>query len=127
MKMLIISFILLLACIFLWLWFHFTSIEIVTSYFWDNLGDLLDKVGNEDWDEAKNDIEVYSKKWEDTRNLWIYFLNQGNVNNIDSSFKLLNSYISNSDKILSQAEIENLRVLFNIIKDNECLSLENIF
>jgi hypothetical protein len=125
--MLIISFIFLLAFIFLWWWFNSTSIEVMTSYFWDNLDNLSDKINNDNWNEAKRDMMTYSERWEETRKIWIYFLNQYDVNSIDSSIRVLNSYIINSDKSLSQGEIENLKVLFGIIKDSECLSLENIF
>ena len=59
--------------------------------------------------------------------MWIYFLNQKDLDNIDSSIRQLNVYIENEEKILAQAELENLTVLFYVIDENECLSLENIF
>jgi hypothetical protein len=35
--------------------------------------------------------------------------------------------IENEERILAQAELEHLIVLFYVIDENECLSLENIF
>ena len=64
--------------------------------------------------------------WKDVRNLWIYFINQNDIDNIDISMRKLDSFIKNRDKTMAQAELEHLRVLFIIIKENECLSMENI-
>ena len=127
MRMVVISAIFLIIMILIWVWFHFTSIEIVTSYYWENLIDLSNAIYNDDWDKAENDINKYSKKWEEARNLWIYFINQKDIDNIDASFTKLDVYIKNFNKTIAQAEIEQLRMLFNVIKENECLSKENIF
>lgn len=127
MRMVVISFIFLLILIFIWIWFHFTSIEIITSYYWENLIDLSNTIYNDNWDKAERDMIIYFKKWEETRNLWVYFINQNDIDKIDKSFNMLNVYINNFDKTMAQAELEQLRVYFNVIKENECFSLENIF
>lgn len=127
MRMVVISLIFLLILIFVWFWFHFTSIEIVTSFYWENLIDLSNTIYNDNWDKAEKDIIIYINKWEETRSLWVYFLNQDDIDEIDKSFKMLHVYINNYNKTMAQSELEQLRVYFNIIKENECLSLENIF
>jgi len=127
MRMVLISFIFLLIIVFIWIWFYFTSIELVTTYYYENLIDLSNTIYADDWDKAETDMIKYSKKWEETRNLWIYFLNQKDIDNIDVSFRKLDVYIRNFNKTIAQAELEQLRALFNVIKENECLSLENIF
>ena len=127
MRMVVISLIILLLFIGVWAWFYFTSVDPVTDYYWDNLGKLSDLVKNDDWDNAKDNIKVHTDKWYETKKMWIYFLNQKDLDNIDSSIRQLNVYIENEEKILAQAELENLTVLFYVIDENECLSLENIF
>lgn len=127
MRMVIISFVFLLIMIFIWVWFHFTSIELVTSYYSENLTDLSNIINIDNWDKADVDMVKYYNKWQETRNLWIYFLNQKDIDNIDASIIKLLVYIRNSNKTMAQAELEQLKVLFNVIKENECLSLENIF
>lgn len=127
MRMVVISFIVFLLIIFAWAWFHFTSIEIVTTYFWENLIELSNAVDVDDWDKAEKDMIVYTEKWEEARQLWIYFLNQKDINNIDASFRKLEVYLRNFDKTKAQAELEQLRVFFNVIKEQECLSLDNVF
>lgn len=126
MRMVVISLIVLLALVGIWIWFHFTSIEPTTAYYYDKLAELSDLLNDNQWHRAEEDMLLYYDKWDDTRNLWIYFINQNDIDNIDSSIKKLISFIKNQDKIMAQAELEHLRVLFNIIKENECLSLENI-
>lgn len=127
MRMVVISFIFLLILIFVWVWFHFTSIEMVTSYYWENLLNLSNTIYNDDWDKAERDLAVYIDKWEKTRSLWVFFLNQDDIDEIDKSFKMVDVYINNYNKTMAQAELEQLRVRFNVIKENECLSIDNIF
>lgn len=127
MRMVIISLIFFLLFIGLWIWFHFTSVEPVTTYYWENLIDLSTLIYVDDWQKAEYNMNTYFEKWDNTRNLWVYFVNQSEIDEIDSSIRKLDSFIRNRDKNMAQAELEHLRVLFNVIKENECLSLENIF
>lgn len=127
MRMMVISFIVILIIIFIWFWFHFSSIEVVTSYFLENLIDMSNTIDANDWDKARTDMITYSKKWEESKIPWIYFLNQKDIDNIDTSFAKLEIYIKNVNKTMAQAELEQLRSYFNVIKENECLTLDNIF
>ncbi|MGB4438463.1 MAG: DUF4363 family protein [Sedimentibacter sp.] len=126
MRMVVISLIILLILVGVWIWFHYTSVEPVTTYYWEKLIELSNSIYVDDWQKAEYDMRNYFKKWENTRNLWVYFINQNDIDNIDSSIRKLDSYIKNRDKNMAQAELEHLKVLFNVIKENECLSLENI-
>ncbi|MBP1926138.1 hypothetical protein J2Z76_002002 [Sedimentibacter acidaminivorans] len=127
MRMMVISFIVILLIIFTWVWFHFSSIEVVTSYFFENLVDLSNIIDLNDWDTASNDIVKYIEKWNDLKTPWIYFLNQKDIDDIDTSFAKLEVYIKHANETMAQAELEQLKAYFNIIKENECLSLDNIF
>lgn len=127
MRMVVISLIVLIILIGVWIWFHFTKIEPNTQYYWDSLSDLSNKIDFQQWNAAEYDMINYSKKWESIRRYWVFFLNQDDIDNIDISIKRLGIYVKNNDKVKAQAELEHLKILFNIIKENECLSLDNIF
>ena len=127
MRMVVISLIILLIMIGIWAWFYYGSVDPVTTYYWDNLSTLAEIVKNEDWERAKEDIKIYTDKWYEIKKTWIFFLNQRDLDNIDSSLRQLNIYIENEEKILAQAELEHLIVLFYVIDENESLTLENIF
>lgn len=127
MRMLVISLSILLLLIGLWGCFYYASVYPVTNYYWDNLSKLSDIVVKDDWERAKIDIDTYTNKWRETKELWIFFLNQKDIDNIDSSMNKLNAYINNKDKVLAQAELEHLKVMFYVVDQNESLSLENIF
>lgn len=127
MKMLIISLVFLILMIGVWIWYHFTSIEPMTSYYNEGLKDLLEVIENEQWEKADEDILTYIDKWEEIKKIWIYFIDQKDLDNIESSMKKVNVYIRNKDKTHAQAELEHMMILFNIIKENECLTIENIF
>lgn len=126
MRMVVISLTILLILVGIWIWFHFTSIEPTTTYYYESLVDLSNLIYTDQWHKAEDSMLFYYDKWMSTRNLWIYFINQNDIDNIDSSIRKLDSFIRNRDKTMAQAELEHLRILFNVIKENECLSLENI-
>ena len=126
MKMVIISLIILLLFVGIWIWFHFTSIEPTTTYYYEVLTELTNLIYTDQWEKAESNMLFYYDNWDDVRNLWVYFINQNDIDNIDSSIGRLDSFIRNRDKTMAQAELEHLRILFNVIKENECLSLENI-
>ncbi|HQK53696.1 MAG TPA: DUF4363 family protein [Sedimentibacter sp.] len=127
MKMVVISLIILLLMIGIWAWFYYGSVDPATTYYWDSLIKLSDIVRNEDWETAKRDISIYTDKWYEVKKTWVFFINQEDLDNIDSSIRQLNIYIENEEKILAQAELEHLIVLFYVIDENECLTIENIF
>ncbi|MDD4089063.1 MAG: DUF4363 family protein [Tissierellia bacterium] len=127
MRMVVISLIILLLMMGIWAWFYYGSVNPVTTYYWDNLEYLSSIVKNEDWETAKKDISIYADKWHEVKKTWVFFLNQRDLDNIDSSIRQLNIYIENEEKILAQAELEHLIVLFYVIDENESLTLENIF
>ncbi|HQC70709.1 MAG TPA: DUF4363 family protein, partial [Sedimentibacter sp.] len=125
--MVVISLIILLLMIGIWAWFYYGSVDPATTYYWDSLIKLSDIVRNEDWETAKRDISIYTDKWYEIKKTWVFFINQEDLDNIDSSIRQLNIYIENEEKILAQAELEHLIVLFYVIDENECLTIENIF
>ncbi len=127
MRMLVISIIILMLMIGAWAWFYYGSVDPVTTYYWDNLTYLSDLVRNENWERAKEDISTYTDKWYEVKKTWVFFLNQKDLDNIDSSLRQLNIYIENEEKTLAQAELEHLIVLFYVVDENECLTIENIF
>lgn len=126
MRMVLISLAILLVLVGIWIWFHFTKVEPYTTYFDESLVDLSHLILSEQWNNAASNMLDYNNRWKDIRNLWVYFINQNDIDNIDSSIKKLQVFINNKDKTMAQAELEHLRVLFTIILENECLSMENI-
>jgi len=111
----------------IWTWVHFTSIDPMTEYYREELTGLGDLIDAGDWDSVESNMVNYYEEWQDTRELWIYFVNQDDIDNIDASMEKLKSFVGNRDKVMAQAELEHLKVLFVVIKENECVTLDNIF
>ncbi len=127
MRMVVISLTILLVLMAIWTWVHFTSIDPMTEYYREELTRLGDLVDEGDWDNVELHMIHYYKEWQGTRELWIYFVNQDDIDNIDASMGKLKSFVRNQNKVMAQAELEHLKVLFDIIKENECVTLDNIF
>ncbi|WMJ75708.1 MULTISPECIES: DUF4363 family protein [unclassified Sedimentibacter] len=127
MRMVVISLTILLVLMAIWTWVHFTSIDPMTEYYREELTGLGDLIDAGDWDSVESNMVNYYEEWQDTRELWIYFVNQDDIDNIDASMEKLKSFVGNRDKVMAQAELEHLKVLFVVIKENECVTLDNIF
>ena len=91
MRMVVISLIILIILIGVWIWFHFTSVEPVTTYYWENLILLSETIGEENWKNAEDTMKYYSEDWKKTRGLWVYFINQNEIDNIEISMERLTS------------------------------------
>ena len=117
MRMLIISLIFLLLMIGIWTWYNITSIEPVTEFY----------VENGQWERADEEILLYISKWDEIKNIWVYFIDQKDLDAIETSIKKANVYISHREKSHAQAELEHMSILFNGIKENERLMIHNIF
>lgn len=127
MRMLIISLIFLLLMTGIWMWYHFTSIQPMTEFYNEGINNLLTIVENELWEKADEDIGLFMDKWEEVKGVWIFFIDQNDLDSVESSMRKVGIYIKNRDKTHAQAELEHMRVLFHSIKENECLTIQNIF
>ncbi len=127
MRSVIICLVSVIVIILIWFGFYYYSIEDTYLYYWNELEGLTQIVNEQNWDEANLKMSSYMDKWESTRKLWIYFLNQHHVNEIDITINRLNKYIKEKETPLSLAQIEELKYRFKIVKEGECLTLENIF
>ena len=103
MRMVMISLVILMVLVGVWVWFHFSSVEPTTTYFYQVLTELSNLIYTDQWQKAEEDLLFYYDKWENARNLWIYFINQNDIDNIDSSIAKLESFIINRDKTMAQA------------------------
>lgn len=126
MRTLVLSLVIFIIMLgFSW-WVLDKYIEPVTTYFSESCDTLSDTIDVEDWEKAQKDMKKYYDKWEADKKLWIYLINQRDIDGLESSFKRIEVFITNKDKNLAQAELEHLKILFNVIIENERLSLENI-
>ena len=108
-------------------WFFlYQSIEHQTADFVGNLNQLATVLNNEDWESAARDFKEIRNKWRGTRNTWTIFLHHREMDNIDLSMARTVQYIETKNKPLSLAEMEALKQLFHIVKENEAVTLTNI-
>ncbi|EOC99604.1 DUF4363 family protein [Caldisalinibacter kiritimatiensis] len=105
----------------------YNFVEKNTSEFINNLDDLSKKVENNDWEGAKIQFYKIEKKWDKAKNTWSIILDHHEIDNIDLSIAKASKYIKTQDSSLSLGEIEVLRKLFGIVRENEALTITNIF
>ena len=108
-------------------WFFlYQSVERRTAEFVENLNQLAAVLDNEDWEGATENFKKIRNKWRGTRDIWTIFLHHHEIDNIDLSMARTVQYIETKNKSLSLAEMEALKQLFHIVKENEAVTLTNI-
>jgi len=125
--MLCISFAWLFIIILIWALFYFLSIEKTIDFFDDELKKIYSSAINENYNEAQINVNKIQEQWKKTEKLWIYFVHQGEVDDISSSILKIDVYIKTENKSMILSEIEELKKLFRMVKGNESLSFENLF
>ena len=116
---------LLILIIMAW-FFIYSSIADITqelTYLVDNINENIEK---NEWDIAMNNFLVIQKKWHEVRDTWTIFLDHHEIDNIDLAMARANKYIRVKDTALSLGEMEVLKKLFDIVKENEALTLTNV-
>ncbi|QEK13184.1 DUF4363 family protein [Crassaminicella thermophila] len=108
-------------------WFYlYKSIEKNTFEFINTLDTISLNIQKQDWNRAFHEFNKIQKKWNKTRNLWTTLLDHHEIDNIDLSMAKADQYVKSKDISLSLGEIETLKKLFRIVKENEALTLTNI-
>jgi len=125
MRTLVISSVLAIVIIFGWI-LIFDSVEENTLDFVDNLNTLNENISNNRWDEAKNQFSQIEKKWNKARDMWSILLDHHEIDNIDLSMSKANQYVKSKNTALSLGEVETLIRLFNVVRENQDLTITNI-
>lgn len=127
MKTLYISLAWLLCIIILWFFVYNFILDNSIKYFFDELDILYDNIIKENYNEAKPIIDKINERWEKTEKIWIYCVNQSEVENIKASINKIENYIKIENQTMALLEIEEFKKFLSLVKGNESLSLENIF
>ena len=127
MKMLTFSFVWLFIVILIWSLFYYLSIEKTIDYFEDELKSISLLVSEDDYNQARVETIKILNRWNKTEKLWVYFVHQGDVDEISSSIRKIDIYIYTENKPLALSEIETLKMYLKMVEGNESLSLENLF
>lgn len=125
MRSLIISLIITLVIALGW-YFIYISVEDNTSEFIDSLSDLSKTIEDRQWQSANSKFADIKERWYNIKSSWIIILNHHEIDNIDLAMEKASQYIKLQNHELSLVEIKTLTTLFNIVKDNEALTLSNI-
>jgi len=111
----------------LWFFVYNFVLNNAINFFSDELNILHESVIKENYNEAKPNIDKIKKRWEETEKIWIYCVNQSEVENIKSSISKIENYIKIENQAMALLEIEEFKKFLSLVKGNESLSLENIF
>lgn len=108
-----------------WL-FIYDFIEKDSFDFVHSLSKISQKIEEEDWNTVHKEFIEVKKKWKRRRNILSILIDHHEIDNIDLAVSRADKYIDTKNKPLSLGEIEVLKQLFNIVKENEALTLTNI-
>lgn len=120
-----INFITLILIIILGI-YEIRTIERDTISFMENLNDVKKSVEASNWDDAYKNIELLNKNWERKKQLWSFFVNHNEIDNISMYLKQSIEYIKYKDKNEAMASLAILEHYLTHISEIEKLRIENI-
>ncbi len=126
MKAFFVIFIIVIVIVVGWI-VTFNSIEKDTEEFMNNLNALSTEIEAERWDIANAQFSEIEENWNKIRGMWSTILDHHEIDNIDLSMAKTLKYVYSENPSLALGEIEVLKKLFGIVKENEALTLTNIF
>ncbi|TCO68525.1 DUF4363 family protein [Marinisporobacter balticus] len=125
MKILIITLLSIVIVIGAW-FFLYENIENTCSKFINDLTHIGQNIQTLDWDSAYSELLKVNDHWQQTRKTWAALLPHHEIDNIDLTMAKASQYVKSKNVSLSLGEIETLKKLFNIVKENEALTLTNV-
>lgn len=126
MRAVIIAIIITIAIVLGW-YFSYSSVKEDTSHFISSLSELSQNIEARQWEEAENEFSDIEEKWNKIKSTWSVILDIKEIDEIELIMGRTKEYLKSQEHVLSLGEIEALRKLFNIIRENEALTLSNIF
>lgn len=88
---------------------------------------LPEKIENEKWDTATDDLNKASNRWSSVKGIWAVLINHDEIDKIDMSLVRLRSFVQYNDTEEAMAEYNTLKMLVKHIPENQRFSLVNIF
>lgn len=126
MRSLIISALSLAIFIFSWQMLLCYSGDQVTAITQDFDQNVLPAIEAQRWEEALDDFERLSETWDSYMKKAHLFLDNGDVNSVDSQFAKTLMYIKAEDLSNSSGELLSLRQQLIFLSENEKTSWKNI-
>lgn len=127
MKTLYISLACLIIILIIWFIVFNFFIDNAIQYFFSELDILHDNILKEDYIGARTTMDRIIKKWEETEKVWIYCVNQTEIDDIKASISKIDNNIKIKNQELALIEIEEFKKFVRLVRGNESLSFENIF
>ncbi|HHY90092.1 MAG TPA: DUF4363 family protein [Clostridiales bacterium] len=126
MKMVVIATLLFLLVIAGWLiaYAHVDHVYVELSNYCSTLAESLEK---QDWDHASQQLSMINEQWEKAKKHFNLFMNHEKIHDIELSLARTKQYIYKKELSLSLAEIEMLKRLLYMLKEDESLTISNIF
>ncbi|MFZ5968532.1 MAG: DUF4363 family protein [Bacillota bacterium] len=122
----LISVILVAAIIIIGWMYVYNTVDHYAAAFKDSLAQVADHVNEGNWTHAVSAFSQVDEEWKDIRKKWTILLDHHEIDNIDLSMARANQYIKAKNTPLSLGEIEVLKQLFDIVRESEALTFNNV-
>ncbi len=97
-----------------------------SSYLASDIEYIKNTINNDNYEMAKSQLLNTKNNWEDQKKLWHIFVNNEEIEDIDSSFVELEEYINNQMKEESLVEIAKLKNYIIYSADLQKIGTETI-
>ncbi len=126
MKMIVIATLMFLLVIVGW-FFAYAHLNHVYFELSNHFSSLAESVEKQDWDRAVKQLSMIDEQWKKAEKRFNLFINHEGIHDVELSLARTKHYIRKKELALSLAEIEVLKQLIYMLKEDESLAISNIF
>ncbi|CAH2213606.1 DUF4363 family protein [Tepidibacter aestuarii] len=126
MKPFIISIIAAVIIIVSWNYIYSHYIDDSCIEFINSINSISDNIDKNNWKKARDEFMKIDKKWDNVRYKWSVLLDHHEIDNIDIAMAKLIKNIELKNISLSHEQLQSLKKFFELISENEKLTLTNI-
>ena len=84
-------------------------------------------IKNENWNEASTMLLNVEDQLDTEKNTWYKLINHGYFNEIFASIQILKQSINLKNKMISLQELEKIKMVLEILMEDECYNFNRIF
>lgn len=127
MRDLIISAVIVIILVTGWLIFSDYSHDEVHKMSSNIIEDIIPVIETESWDEAISLTNNLDRKWHQYKKTALFFLETGEINDIDSALARSMEYVKAKDVSNSAGELKSMSEQLLFLSSREKVNLSNIF
>lgn len=91
-----------------------------------NIKQVTQKIHQDNWQEVTQQVQEFEQDWQKIGSWWPLVLDHQEIDNIDFALAKLKEYVAAEDRMMSLAQLAELKLMILNLPEKEALNLKNI-